>query len=71
MTTSASQFRETKLKMKYQMVLSLTADVTSAVKNIWVPISPRLLDGFRILVAQMKATVAYVTNPKEFLLFID
>ena len=57
--------------MKYQMVLSLTAVGVTAVKNLWMSISPRLLDGFRILVAQMKATVAYVTNPKEFLLFID
>ena len=29
-------------------------------------ISPRLLDGFWILVAQMKRKDAYVTNPKEY-----
>ena len=59
------------LKMKYQMVLKVTAYSCMVTLFRFLSISPRLLDGFFILVAQMKATVAYVTNPKEFLLFID
>ena len=59
--------------MEYQnlMVLKWHAEHSAACHFFQMAISPRPLDAFLILVAQMKATVAYVTNSKEFLLFID